>query len=205
MDKSNLNQDNYKALLDNTEDMLWSLDVNLNLTASNRQYQNYMFELFGEYPVVGNVCIVLDKKPSFCNKILEGYHIALGGTQHTLIDKGLKIGGVEPDILIRFRPIKDTMGQIIGVSCFRRDITETTCLINTLKQRNEQLEKIAWIQSHKLRGPLATIMGLADLMKQDAFIFESTERADLIIGFEDKLKELDEVIYEIVKKAERSL
>ncbi len=166
--------DNYIALLDNTEDMLWSLDTNLNLTACNKPYRDYMHLLFGEYPVIGKLCIVQEKKPAFCTRILNGYHTALSGQIHTLIDKGIAVNNFEPDILIRFIPIRNGEGEIVGVSCFRRDITEFTTLIDTLKTRNEQLEQIAWVQSHQLRGPLATLMSIADVLQEKFFASATT-------------------------------
>ncbi|MEL6670884.1 MAG: response regulator [Bacteroidota bacterium] len=40
-------------------------------------------------------------------------------------------------------------------------------LENFLEERNRQLQQYSFINSHKVRGPLANIMGLVDLMKQD--------------------------------------
>lgn len=44
-----------------------------------------------------------------------------------------------------------------------RNVTESKIAMDMLEQQNKELSKIAWIQSHKMRAPVATILGLINL------------------------------------------
>lgn len=50
--------------------------------------------------------------------------------------------------------------RLIGIN---HDITEDQLLRQKLIQQNEQLKKIAWMQSHGIRKPVANIIGLLQL------------------------------------------
>ena len=134
--------------------------------------------------------------PTFFTKLQAGYTIAFGGTAHQILDKGITVNGLSPDIEIRFKPIKDELNQVIGVSCFRRDVTEFLGLIRKLALNNEQLKKIAWVQSHKLRGPLSTIKGIAYIFTSDTI--HDPQIALMMEALQEKIEEMDQIIHEIV-------
>jgi PAS domain S-box-containing protein len=70
-----------------------------------------------------------------------------------------------------------------------------------LEEKNTKLEEIAWIQSHKIRAPLARIMGLVDLLKN-----HRNEQMDIdeLLGYIiNSSNELDVLIREIVNKTEQ--
>lgn len=93
-----------------------------------------------------------------------------------------------------------------GASIYFTDITDKNNMIKQmvsdkgkLEAQNEKLSEIAWIQSHKVRAPLANIMGLVHLLN----ISEPTHPDNLIImdGILTSCKQLDTVIREISDKA----
>lgn len=78
------------------------------------------------------------------------------------------------------------------------DITERLEYINTIENKNQDLQQIAWLQSHVIRAPVAKIMGIIHILHQ----LEITE--DEKLGLEKDLvasaQELDKVIHEIANK-----
>jgi PAS domain S-box-containing protein len=187
---------NFMALIENTDDFLWSIDKDYNLLAFNRSYKEYFHGLFGKYPEIGKPEIVKEFSPKDYAKLVEGYKAILSGQPYEIIDKGVPFNGAVPDIEVRFKPIKDELGIIVGVSCFRRDITQTVRLIRTLERNNIQLRDIAWVQSHKLRGPLSTIMSAAAYLADEEIGDEL--RAEILSGLREKIDEMDAIIHEIV-------
>ncbi len=187
---------NFKALIENTDDFLWSVDKDYNLLAFNRAYKEYFFSLFGVCPETGKPEVVKEFSPKDYAKLVEGYNAIFSGEQYEIVDKGLPFKGYVPDIEVRFRPIKDELGAIMGVSCFRRDITESVRLIRVLEKNNIQLRDIAWVQSHKLRGPLSTIMSATDYLAEVGM--EDEHKAELLKSLREKLDEMDDIIHEIV-------
>lgn len=82
----------------------------------------------------------------------------------------------------------------------QRSNEELTKKNQELHKQNLRLEDIAWIQSHKVRAPLARIMGLIDLVTNR--YTEETNTDELLKYILASAKELDEIIKEIVKKTE---
>ncbi|MCD6012222.1 MAG: domain S-box protein [Flavipsychrobacter sp.] len=91
----------------------------------------------------------------------------------------------------------DNEGKPVGLYGTAHDITDQTANIAQLKVQNEKLREIAWIQSHKVRGPLATILGLAQLFKDDR---PCDDMKEIVQGILQSSEKLDAVIREIVGK-----
>ena len=96
--------------------------------------------------------------------------------------------------------IRNEFGRVIRAVGAMVDVTELSESVLRITQQNERLREIAWIQSHVVRAPLATLMGLVDLMRirKEEGIDEQT----LIADIEATARKLDEVIHTIVKKSE---
>ncbi|GAA3956547.1 hypothetical protein GCM10022246_08100 [Pedobacter ginsengiterrae] len=80
------------------------------------------------------------------------------------------------------------------------DITERLRQFQEIEQRNEKLREVAWIQSHKVRAPLAKLMGLVQMLSgktdQDPAVKKILDYID------SSAEELDQVIREVVSKSE---
>lgn len=93
-----------------------------------------------------------------------------------------------------YNPACDQDGKIIGVSLNAVNITDLVSQQQLLVDQNEALKKIAYIQSHELRRPVSTILGLMEFFESEDYVIE---KADMIIMGE-AVKELDEKIRKIV-------
>jgi len=67
-----------------------------------------------------------------------------------------------------------------------------------LEKHQKQLAEIAWIQSHKVRSPLATLMGLINLLQENYPVDE--DKKTILEGIKTASAKLDKVIKEIVDK-----
>lgn len=81
------------------------------------------------------------------------------------------------------------------------DITERVKYINSIEEQNNRIKHIAWIQSHKVRAPLARVMSLSSLL---AVATEGEERKEIIHYLTLSANELNEVITSIIKQAEEA-
>jgi tetratricopeptide (TPR) repeat protein len=194
-------QQNFLSLIENTDDFLWSVDKNFVLLAFNKAYRKGMYQYFGAYPEVGEPELLIQAHaPLFYNKLITCYQRVLAGLPYEPIEKGIRHNNEEPDIEVRFRPIVDEHGVITGVSCYRRDITEYLKLIKILEKNNKQLLSIAWVQSHKLRGPLTTIQGIINYLNNNNP--DSENYTHMLDGLKDAVSEMDKVIHEIVEETD---
>ncbi len=196
--KNKRDRDNYLSLLENTDACLWSIDKDLNLLAFNKMYRKHMAALTDISPAVGQKDLILNLPKSFSEKVIEGYKVAMGGVTTQLLDKGFEENGEQTDIAMVFIPFFDAQGNVVSVSCSRRDISQFTKLKQSLEQNNEQFKNIAWLQSHKLRGPLSTAMGIVQLLSEPQALIIEKNWDELITGLKLKLTELDAIIHEIV-------
>lgn len=93
--------------------------------------------------------------------------------------------------------IRNLVNEIVRLIGINHDITEDQLLRQKLIHQNEQLKKIAWMQSHRLRKPVANIIGLLqlyDLKKNDL------SESDFIHYLKESSAELDEMIKEIIER-----
>lgn len=104
---------------------------------------------------------------------------------------------IHVDIQSNTIPFQDTLGRII----LAHDITERFAYIEAIEKQNEKLKEIAWIQSHVVRAPLARIIGLIDLIKNEGFN-EGSDNEKLFEYLLNSAEELDIIIRDISKKAE---
>ena len=73
------------------------------------------------------------------------------------------------------------------------DVTEKLAYCKAIEEQNEKLREISWLQSHIIRAPLARMMGLMTLVKEDC-----DEKEKVIDYLMDSANELDEVIRNII-------
>jgi len=85
-----------------------------------------------------------------------------------------------------------------GLSVYFKDITERVNQVKAIEAQNQKLKEIYWIQSHKVRSPLARILGLIELMENQDM--DRLEQKEVISYLKTAAKELDEVLEEIVQK-----
>jgi PAS domain S-box-containing protein len=96
-------------------------------------------------------------------------------------------------------PVTDAKGNVKNYIAIERDITERMNYLTAIEQQNKQLREIAWVQSHKVRAPLASILGLTDLLIEDPNGPHSKETLEMLKKSAEKL---DIVIHEIVEKTD---
>jgi PAS domain S-box-containing protein len=119
-EKSDFDRNNLAALINNTDDMMWSIDNDLNLITFNDAFDNAMMIAFGKPLAKGDYMLSpkLDKDRISTYKTL--YEKALRGDTFTIIDH-IK-NPAECWLEVSFHPLRNG-NDIIGTACFSRDVT----------------------------------------------------------------------------------
>lgn len=99
---------------------------------------------------------------------------------------------------VTFEPGYNTEGEIIGVSFNASDITERKLHEKQIITQNNSLKSIAYIQSHELRKPVASILGFMEIFKGNDYQATSEE----LLMMESAVTELDDKIRNIVNFTE---
>jgi len=107
-------------------------------------------------------------------------------------------GEVSSKVWVRYKysPAYDSHGTIIGVAFNMVNIQHRKEIQDLALRQNMRLNDIARIQSHELRGPLASILGLIKLIDAGNLPPEDAKFFGLMTESANKL---DEVIHEVVK------
>jgi PAS domain S-box-containing protein len=95
------------------------------------------------------------------------------------------------------------IGTTINITERKKLTLELLNHVNEIEEQNQKLRNIAWIQSHMVRAPLARLMSLVDLFKNqdkknkvleehlllDYIVFSTKELDDIIKNISDKVYE----------------
>lgn len=115
------------------------------------------------------------------------------GDALTVISRHKRKNGEEfyVEVLFNSIPFKGSEATL----AISKDISLQMNYIQSIKEQNEKLREIAWIQSHKVRAPLAVLMGLVQLYKDS---LPETPPEEVIQGILDSAHQLDTIIKETV-------
>lgn len=98
-------------------------------------------------------------------------------------------------IVWRFISFFDKEGKPSEILAIGRDITEMKRAENQKNNYTEALEKIAFMTSHKVRGPIARSLGLLELIKISGFY--TLEGETILQHFNTCITELDQYTREL--------
>ncbi len=126
---------NLLALIENSRDMIWSVDRNYNLLISNSTFRQRFRQAFGVELHKG-MNLPAAVSPELAQIWRAFYDRALAG-EHFIVEQRYDCADFSGDFEISFNPIWGAGSEITGVSVFGRDITER----KRAKQALEESEK----------------------------------------------------------------
>jgi len=148
-------QANMRALLENTDGSIWSLDANCRLLAGNRRFFEDTRRTYGRSLAVGDDLLALDGPPqemkfwrTCCDRALRGEHFRVELQREHANAEWSEYS---------FNPIRNDAGEITGVTVFGRDITAR-------KQAEQQIkDQLAEITFYYDNAPIGLAVLDADL------------------------------------------
>jgi PAS domain S-box-containing protein len=184
---------NLRAIINNTRDLIWSVDRQSHIITGNQAFWDRVKELTGKNEdEVANTDFVMERVKVF----FDSYERAFRGEAFSVV-RQREIDGKQIYEELRFNPIRDLRNEVIGVNCFLRDITERQEHLQKIENQNKRLREIAWIQSHLVRAPVASILGLIQLCSLD-----DSPNAEIIPMLKKAAEDLDKVIIDITKRTD---
>lgn len=195
----NWTKNNLEALINNTDDLIWSIDRQERYVYMNHAYREKVKEITGIYPQRGDYM----KYPESMSEedIAERrllYKRAFDGERFTLRREiQHAVTGKHYHAETSYNPITDATGRVTGVGCFARDITRRLVAEKAIMLQNNQLKHIASLSSHELRRPVASMIGLLNIL--DLEDLNNPENVQILTHLQTVGKEIDEVIHKIVE------
>ncbi|PBQ32506.1 hypothetical protein CNR22_12225 [Sphingobacteriaceae bacterium] len=197
---------NLESLINNTSDLMWSVDQNRKLITYNKPFSELVLHSTGK-PVSKDTDLLAIQHDEKIRRRFKGfYERALAGESFTEVmeNDGSELSWSE----ISFYPIYNDH-EVVGTACFLRNITERKkyeelllknsqekeSFIKELSQNNKDLQQFAYITSHNLRGPVASLMGLSNLL--DNFKIEDPTLLQILEGIKKSTLRFDETIKDL--------
>lgn len=189
---------NLRILVDHTDDPIWLIDCDLNIIECNASFRKWISFFVGKELKKGDniLCESLDKR--YLNKFAACYQQALHGNAFSSVED-MNVGEELKYAAITFNPVFDNEQNVMSISCFARDITEKRKHLLKIEEQNMALREIASIESHKVRGPVATILGLEQFFNYDDLTDPINK--EIMQGISKLSKDLDAVIRDIVRRS----
>ena len=185
-----------RALIDNTDDPLWLIGLDHTIIECNTAFRKWVCCFIGTEIGKGDNVLYNGKDRIYHDKFEMCYRLALSGrsfrsVEDMMVDDEVRYTNVS------FNPVYDSKGKIAGVSCFAKDITEHRKHLFHIEQQNAALREIAFIESHKIRGPVATILGLEQFYNYDNV--HDPQNLEIMEGIKKMSHELDTMIRQVVR------
>lgn len=98
-------------------------------------------------------------------------------------------------ILIRGEVTRNADGAPVCVKGTLQDVSDLRNHMLKIEIQNKKLRRIAWLQSHRMRSPVATILGMADLLNENDPM--DPVNTEIIGNIKSLAHKLDTMIHEV--------
>lgn len=122
---------NLLALIENTNDAIWSVDRNYRIVTINSTFRNFVKEMFGITYDVGTVIVDPPTPPEIANLWKKWLDRALAG-EHFSVE--YSFGKSSLDVEVSLNPIIGEQNKVEGVSVFGRNISQRKQSENALRE-----------------------------------------------------------------------
>ena len=193
-EKIAVNEMNLRSLMNNTTDLIWSVDRQYRIISANNTFLGWARKFTDIEFSQGDYVLHTTFGEERIERWKRYYDAVFMGKTFTITEV-FEHQGDNRYSEARLSPIYDPEQQIIGASCISRDITEAQKAFLIIQEQNERLREIAWRLSHQVRSQVATIMGLTQLFNPEE-VHDPTNSV-VLNGIDETARELDKIIRQI--------
>lgn len=187
-----------KAVFDSTQSFIILISPGYRIMFFNKRAQHFSKLLYGKDLQVGDSFMGYkrDGEEEVFRAFHQNFSRAMEGHRVTS-EREMCYHNLILWMRSEYTPVYDE-GKIIGVALRVVDITERKQKELQIEKQNEQLRQISWIQSHKTRQPIATILGLVHILDRTTL---TEDNRKIIAMLEQTVTQLDTVIRDTVIRA----
>lgn len=184
------NASSISAIYQSSKDACTFINKEFKIIYTNKVAKQLCMQIFGKEPRYGDNSLDY-MLPHFKEEFKIYYENALQN-QCTEVDKTDGKGWWTFSIF----PVFDNKNSLVGIAHNVQDITERKLYELKIKEQNERFSEISWFHSHKVRAPVATILGLINIIEM-----EKKFNYNYVELLKKAANDLDNVIKEIVLKS----
>lgn len=189
-----------KAVFDSSKDVHVLIGRQMEVLAFNKAAYSYIKKNYNKELKTGAHFLNITNQ-SFAGMTVNNIKSALEG-ENVNVEWMIKSEqGAAYWLNVTFEPVTGINNHIIGVAINATDITVRKLHAEQISKQNAALQRIATIQSNELRRPVASLMGLMDVLKlEEDYVFNSYYPM-----IESTIQELDIKLKDIVLESESTL
>jgi len=191
-----LNKFNLYAIINNTPDAIWCFDGNFTLLAANKAfYQLYSLNHPNKIGIGDSVFLHSSREAA--EKWLQHYNKVLAG-ETVFIEDIKQIDNKEYYYEINITPVYDDEGdkKLIACVAIARDVTTRKKAEQAISAYGKRFKSFTFKTTHELRSPLANLLALIELGREENITFAELKHLFEMIG--DSAHQLDNVVKEII-------
>ncbi len=189
------NEEKYRSLVEASNDIILIMDENGKYLFGNEIACKKINTTIEEL-TAGTIYTFFDKETGdrYVNKVKQ----VLTTRQNITFEGPIVAAGQKLWLRNTLQPIYDSVANVYAVMLCLVDITDMKNYAEKLLAQNKELKKIAQLQSHIVRAPLANMEGLINLLDESNFTNENREYITLL---KESALQLDSIVKEIVERA----
>lgn len=191
-----------EAVVNASDDQIWAIDHQFRLLAANKQFYQ-AFEKRGITVDEQQSLIEIDESNPCFGPWKEAYEKAIRGEKVEALVADLSKPESAAVIDLKMYPIKNEWNEVICIGCFAHDASRRISHEQQISQQRERLLHIAWQQSHEMRAPLANVMGISQLLREDVHVSRE-EMLKLLQQLDLSALQLDAIIRNIVSQTSQT-
>lgn len=190
-----------QAIFDSTQSYILLVDPQFRIIFFNKKAQEGSQALHGRELKLGDSILPYTESGIDEMALLtfhENYNKAVASGQTVVSEREIYYPSMMSSwIRSEYTPIYDR-GILAGVALRIVDITERKRHEIQIEMQTEILQQISWMQSHQTRQPVATILGLLNILEKSSL---SEDNRKIVAMLEDTALKLDDVIRDTVIRA----
>jgi PAS domain S-box-containing protein len=192
-------KDHIEVLFNNTAELIWAINKERYYLYTNSAYRDAVFAETGIIPKAGDHIHLNNEFSAEQIQQWEKYYKrAFKDEVFTARTESVDKTGRKIYFEVSFNPLCRTKGKVTSIGCFARNITGLVETEKAIIDQNERLRNIASISSHELRRPVASLLGLINIIDRENF--DSPDNKEIIDHLLTVGKEIDDVIRLIINK-----
>lgn len=189
------NEITLRSIFDSSNSCLMLIDLDLKVLFYNKMLSGFIKATYNK-TIKAGIVITDIIKDDYIHEFTLNFNRARKG-ESVLKETMLTYPDKQTWWQFTYDPAFNSDDIITGVSFTATDISELKKSQLKIAERDQSLHAIALIQSHEIRRPVASVLGLSELFRINDYKAEKEE----LIMLECAVKELDSKIHHIIKLA----
>ncbi len=189
-----------------TPDLVAALDLNLCYIAANETYRQNFREIFGTEAAIGvNLADALAHLPTDQAMAVDLWTRALQGE---IVSETAEFGDPNLDRRVydlRFGPLRDRAGNIVGAAEIASDVTERQRLYERVDAARREAEeanatklRFLGMVSHELRTPLTSIKGFLTTLLADDVVWPAEQQREFLQIADEEADKLTALVEQLL-------